>query len=235
MGKIVAIGGGEILNNETLIIDKFIVHFSEKKNPKLLFIPTASGDSQGYIKTIQSIYCDKLGCIIDTLLLINNNISENEIKEKILSSDIIYVGGGDTVKMMEIWKDRKVDIFLKEAFHKNIILSGISAGAICWFNKGHSSLSNPGLWDYEPAIGLGLIHGINCPHYNEIGHESFDIAMKTEKLPGIAIENNCALVIHNDNYKIIKSDSDKNCYYFKNNNGTIEKNLLNNSDFLPWV
>lgn len=44
MGKIVAIGGGEIHLEETLPIDKFIVDFSESKNPKLLFIPTASND-----------------------------------------------------------------------------------------------------------------------------------------------------------------------------------------------
>lgn len=69
MGKIVAIGGGELRFNETMAIDKFIVEFSEVKKPKLLFIPTASGDSQGYIESVKKIYGEQLGCDVDELLL----------------------------------------------------------------------------------------------------------------------------------------------------------------------
>ena len=93
-----------------------------------MFIPTASDDSQGYIDVFNNIYGDKLGCITDTLLLINKDASDKDIKNKILSSDIIYVGGGNTSKMLDIWRKHKVDEYLGQAFEKGAILSGLSAG-----------------------------------------------------------------------------------------------------------
>lgn len=233
MGKIVAIGGGESI----LEIDKFIVGFSGVSNPKFLFIPTASDDSKEYIESIKRLYGEQLGCIVDTLLLIDNHINEEEIERKILSSNIIYVGGGDTVKMMEIFEKNKIDKYFKMAYERNIILSGISAGSICCFLKGYSDSSlesNPdGWWDHTEAIGVGLIPAIHCPHYNEKGHEGFDNMMKTLEFPGIAIENNCAIVIKDNVYKIIKSDNNSKAYLLKNNNGVISKKELNTVDFLP--
>lgn len=232
MGKIVAIGGGELRFNETLSIDKFIVQFSETPNPKLLFIPTASGESQGYIEIVRRIYGEQLGCTVDTLLLSGSGITENEIRQKILSSDIIYVGGGNTVRMMEIWRENKVDKYLKEAYKNNIVLSGLSAGSICWFQKGHSEFRNSdGCWDYTQAPGIGLIPAIHYPHYNESGREGFDDMMKKEERPGIAIENNCAIVIKNGMYKIIKSNSSSKAYLLKNHNGKVLKKELTAENF----
>lgn len=233
MGKIVAIGGGESI----LEIDKFIVEFSEVSNPKLLFIPAASDDSKEYTESITKLYGEQLGCVVDTLLLIDNDITEQEIQEKILSADIIYVGGGDTVKMMDVLRKNKVDEYLKKAYEKNIVLSGISAGSICWFLEGHSDsnlVSNPdGWWDHTQAIGTGLIPAIHCPHYNEKGHEGFDDIIKTQELPGIAIENNCAIVIKDNTYKIIKSNNEAKAYLLKNNNGILSKKELKAVQFLP--
>ncbi|MEW8996160.1 Type 1 glutamine amidotransferase-like domain-containing protein [Clostridium sp.] len=237
MGTIVAIGGGDLRLEETMTIDKYIVELSGTPNPKLLFIPTASGDSQGYIDVIKKIYGEQLGCDIDTLLLIDNDINEYEIQEKFLWSNIIYVGGGDTVKMMDIWRDKQIDKYLKKAYENNIILSGVSAGSICWFTKGHSDnnlRTNPeGWWDYTQAVGIDLIPAIHCPHYNEKGHQIFDEIMKTEELPGIAIENNCAIVIKDDMYRIIKSDNIRKAYLLKSYNGVIDKYELNNFSFSP--
>lgn len=237
MGTIVAIGGGDLRLAETMAIDKYIVELSGIPNPKLLFIPTASGDSQEYIEDVKKVYGKQLGCEVDTLLLIDNDITEYEIQKKILSSNIIYVGGGDTVKMMDIWRNKKIDKYLKKAYENNIILSGISAGSICWFTKGHvdSNLNtNPyGWWDYTQAIGIDLIPAIHCPHYNEKGHEVFDEIMKTEKLSGIAIENNCAIVIKDDTYRIIKSDNRRKAYLLKSNNGFSDKYELNTVSLSP--
>lgn len=234
MGKIVAIGGGELRYNETLPIDRYIVEFSETPNPKLLFIPTASSDSQGYIEIVKRIYGEQLGCEVDTLLLVDNDITENEIREKILSANIIYVGGGNTVRMMETWRARNVDTYLKEAYKNNTVLSGLSAGSICWFSKGHSDsnwFDNPEVWEYTQVPGIGLIPAIHCPHYNESGREQFDEMIETENIPGIAIENNCAIVIKDDMYKIIKSDSNSKAYLLKNNQRKVSKKELIAEDF----
>ncbi len=236
MGKIVAIGGGEIRTGETLPIDRYVVGLSEKPNPKLLFIPTASGDPQGYVDTVKKVY-GNLGCEVDALLLVDADISEEEIHRKILSSDIVYVGGGDTVRMIEIWKSKKVDVFLKEAYEKGTVLSGLSAGSICWFQKGHSdsdSFRNPdGFWDYVQAPGIGLIPAIHCPHYNEKGRKSFDGMMKNEKIPGIALENDCALVVKDGMYRIVKSDDQRKAYLLKNEGGKVSKTELVSKEFAP--
>ena len=92
MGRIVAIGGGEIRDGETLNIDKFIVSLSGKEKPSLLFIPTASNDSEGYIETVKKVY-KELGCDVKILCLTKENIEEDDIRDIILKSDIIYVGG----------------------------------------------------------------------------------------------------------------------------------------------
>lgn len=80
MGTIVAIGGGEI-------------------------IPTASSDSLAYVDTFNKVYGEKLGCNTDSLLLLSNNLEDKEVEDKILSSELIYVGGGNTEKMIKIWKE----------------------------------------------------------------------------------------------------------------------------------
>ncbi|MDD3225351.1 MAG: peptidase E [Clostridium sp.] len=230
MGKIVAIGGGELMLNETLPIDRCIVGFSEVPNPKLLFIPTASNDSYRYIETMKKIYGEQLGCEIDTLLLVDSDIDETEIRQKILAANIIYVGGGNTVTMMEIWRKRNVDRYLKEAYKNNIVLSGISAGSICWFLKGYSD-NNYDVWDYTQALGIGLIAAIHCPHYNESGREGFDKMMEAEDIPGVAIENNCAIVIKDNMYKIVKFNNNSKAYLLKNHCGTMYKEEIKADEF----
>ena len=233
MGIIVAIGGGELRNGETKLIDKYIVSLSKKDNPKLLFIPTASNDAEGYIELIHEKY-EELGCIVDALCLHTNTYSPQQVQEKILNADIIYVGGGDTVRMMEKWKEYKVDIYLKEAYNKGIVLSGLSAGSICWFQFGHSdsnSFINSGQWDYIRAYGLGLISAAHCPHYNEEGRESFDEMMIGESIPGIALENNTALIEIDGKYKIIKADKNRKAFILKPYFNGIKKEELHEGEF----
>ena len=142
MGKIVAIGGGEIgrpgTKIETLEIDTEIIKLTNKKNPKLLFIPTASNDSTGYYDVVKNYFGKKLGCDVSVLYLINETHTKKNIENKILSSDIIYVGGGNTLKMMTLWRKYEVDKILKKAYDNGIVMTGISAGSICWFNFGNS-------------------------------------------------------------------------------------------------
>jgi dipeptidase E len=73
--------------------------------------------------------------------------------------------------MMRIWRRLGVDKVLKGAYEAGIVLAGISAGSICWFDSGHSdsmSFYNPRNWKYINVKGLGLIHGVHCPHYNRM-------------------------------------------------------------------
>src|SRR6266446_4706617 len=101
---IVAIGGGEIRTRGTAPIDREIIRLSHKKNPRLLFIPTASSDFERYCKHAQEYFGTFLKCKTDVLFLIKEQPSKERIRRKILSADIIHVGGGNTLQMMRTWR-----------------------------------------------------------------------------------------------------------------------------------
>ena len=111
MGKLVAIGGGEMALGETLAIDKEIVSLTGKDRPRALFIPTASSDSREYWQGFQCVYGQELGCVTDVLYLLGVSPTKGELEQKILSSDLIYVGGGNTLKMMRRWRRLGVTAF----------------------------------------------------------------------------------------------------------------------------
>lgn len=223
---IVAIGGGEIKDRETLEIDKYIISLCKKEAKHLLFIPTASRDAKGYIETIIDVYGNELGCEVDTLLLAENPPSIEVIKEKVKTADIIYVGGGSTRFLLKTWRSLGVDKLIIEAYHKGTILSGLSAGSICWYEFGHSDSNrietNGESTDFIKVKGLGLLEGINCPHYNLPERtEDFPKMMKNESLKGIAIDENCALVYKNGTiYEILSTKKDAKAYIFNKNKKT---------------
>lgn len=214
MKIIVPIGGGDIRKKETMPIDREIIRLSGKKKPNLLFIPTASLDSETYWKNIQKHFGERLGCTTDVLFLIKEHPTKADIQKKILSADIVYVGGGNTLKMMRIWRRLGVDRILKTAYEKGIVLCGISAGSICWFESGHSdsmSFYRPKKWKYIKVQGLGLVRGIHCPHYDgeTLGvprKKRFqEMIAKTGGI-GIAMENNCAIAfMDGKHYRVLTS------------------------------
>lgn len=210
MGKIVAIGGGEIKELDTLAIDKEIVKLTGKSNPRALFIPTASGDAEGYWQTFQEVYGKRLGCKTDVLKLTKENYSKKEIQEKILSADLIYVGGGNTLKMMKLWRAKEVDKFLEKAYENGTVLSGLSAGAICWFRYGCSDsrkFSNPEDNSFMRVRGLDLINFTLSPHHIRENNRDKGLVRLMQKNYGIAIalDDNCALEIVGDKYRLITS------------------------------
>jgi len=131
--NIVAIGGGGFGRSlGSLEIEKYIISLINKKRPKICFIPTASGDSSLYKLNFYRAFT-KLDCITSHIDLFSR--TEN-LEEKVLTQDIIYVGGGNTKSMLAVWKEWNLHKSLQNAYEKGIVMSGVSAGAICWFDKG---------------------------------------------------------------------------------------------------
>jgi len=216
MGKIVVIGGGELKDLETLVFDRRICELTGKKHPKALFIPTASGEPEGYVATFNNVYGKKLGCKTDVLCLIKEKPSNKEIKEKILGSDLIYVGGGNTLKMMNLWRKSGVDNCLRQAYRNGIVLSGLSAGGICWFEYGYSdsmSSYNPLSWKYIKVRGLGLIPGLHCPHASRPEkRDQFAEFIRRHSEVGIAIANHCAIEFIDGKYRVSSVKRNANAY-----------------------
>ena len=209
MGRIVAISGGDL--GSTRPLNLHAIQLSGKTNPNILFVGTASRDADGYIASIEK-ECENLGCSVKSLCLVTKSYQDEDIDRLLSWADIIYVGGGDTVSMMLVWKQHGLDKKLKEIYRKDsAVLTGLSAGAICWFHCGHSeNESFQGNEDrrYRWADGmLNLLDYAFCPHYNEDGREAFDSMLKEKNLTGLAMENDTAFVENNGNQYFIKSNS----------------------------
>lgn len=221
MGKIIAIGGGIIgkkgRDAVTRKIDEEIVALTGKENPSLLFIPTASDDSKSYCFLVRKYFGGKLGCQTDNLLLLKEKYSQAELERKILGADIIYVGGGNTLKMMQVWREFGVDKLLEIAYEKGTVMSGVSSGAICWFNFGNSDARRftSGSAKLIKVKGLGFIPALLCPHYNTEIHRQEDLKRMMEnvpKIPALALDNCCAIEIVDGNYRIINSQPAAKAY-----------------------
>ena len=224
MGKIVAIGGGDMAEGETLAIDKEVVSLTGKSRPRALFIPTASNDSSEYWKGFQGVYGQELGCVTDVLYLLDVSPTKAELEQKILSADLVYVGGGNTLKMMRRWRWLGVDGILRDAYSRGIVLSGLSAGCICWFNWGHSdsmAFYHPERWRYIRVRGMGLVGALCCPHFDSDmagvkRKEDFQQMVRKHSDVGIGIDNNCAVEVVDDTYRVITSQAAAGAYKLLN-------------------
>lgn len=204
--KIIPIGGGLLRLGETISIDKFIVKESDKKNPNILFIPTASKDLSAYCSVFQREY-EKLGCQIKILRLYKRKRSPVVIEKLITNADIIYVGGGDYNILFSIWKKHKIVSHIRAAYQRGTILTGLSAGCAIWFEY---------LIDVDRSgkdqikKGLGILNGIVVPHFKAI-NEFLTEVMSTNKII-TAIEDKCAVVYVNEQLKGSVSVSDENAF-----------------------
>ena len=229
MGRIVAIAGGDLTSTRS--INKHAIQLSGKSNPRVLFIGTASSDAEGYIENITKEYTS-LGCEVQSLCLISKSHNNKEIDDLLSWADIIYVGGGDTIFMMETWKKHELDVKLKHIYEKDLaVLTGISAGAICWFSCGHSDseyFKNESKWNYCWANGmLDIFHMAYCPHYDEEGRDSFDQMLMEKSIPGLAMESNTAFIENNGEQYYIKSSESAKAYVIQYTNGIMDKQEVN--------
>ena len=218
---IVAIGGGGFgKKNSSYLIEEYILNLSEKKIPKICFLPTASGDDDTYIVRFYSIFT-RLNCIPSHIEFFNRT---TDIHNHIMKQDVVFVGGGNTKSMLAIWNDWGMNKLLKEAYNEGVIMSGVSAGAICWFNHGITDS-----WDNELRIlpCLDFIRGTCCPHYDEepsrIPYVK-KILLEEKVTNCISIEGGSAMhFIDGQPFKNISFKNNKNTYnVFLDNNGVVE-------------
>lgn len=218
MGIIVAIGGGELRLKETLVIDQKIVELSGKVQPNLLFIHTASGESEDYEEGLKATYKDLLGCQVEALYLLKKTPTYAAIQEQIDWADIIYVGGGNTRSMMNVWRDYRVDEILLQAFQEGKVLSGLSAGSICWFEAGQSDsdlVEGVETKEFSIVQGLGLLPFLHSPHFDEGNREAdMEVKMMDSKLPGLCLTNGAAMVVRDHHYEVLKARTGAKAYYY---------------------
>ena len=245
--KIIAIGGGSVYvpcqPATTLAIDEEAVRLAVSELPagreraNVLFILTASGDDIGYCHGIYTHFGLRLGCNYDHLRLVAETNTQQQIMDKIAWADVIYVGGGNTRNMMKIWRETGVSDLLHRAYGDGKVLMGLSAGSICWFEAGLSDSDKlDGKPDWKPVwvSGLGFIPLLHSPHLDSEKWREEELAncLKTGELkkPVLALEDNCAIEIVGNEYRILSSRPGPSAYFYR---GQSRVKLIPTQDFLP--
>ena len=154
-------GGGFSENPEDLSLERYILSHARRTTPRVSFLPTASGDADGYVERFHAAFAT-LDCEADHIGLFRRTIVD--LREHVLSRDVIYVGGGNCWNMLLLWRAHGLDLILREAWEEGVLLCGLSAGSICWFEQG--TTDSFGLPLRPLDNGLGLLPGSHCPHYH---------------------------------------------------------------------
>lgn len=227
--QIIASGGDGFLMSDNHLFDCYILSCSEKKQPKICFLPTASGDNPDLSKYFVYLF-NNYGADASYLNLIEPNV--DDIEDFLMDQDIIYVGGGNTKSMLGIWREWGVDSTLKKAYDKGIILSGISAGSVCWFDECLSDCYRNKL-TVLPA--LGFIKGSNVVHFSKQRRFLYEANLKNNKIkPGYACTNFASLhFVDGELHKAIKTVNGAYAEYFSYENNEIYSKNLNPEKIEP--
>jgi dipeptidase E len=158
---IVAMGGLSWEDDERRRLEDYFLSFARRpERPKVLFVPTAVAD--GEAQTL-SIY-RQLGDRAEVSDLPFFPWPPDDLRELALDQDVIYVSGGNTANALAIWRVHGFDAILREAWEAGVVLTGWSAGMICWFEAGVTDSFGPNLEGMRD--GLGFLPGSACPHYD---------------------------------------------------------------------
>ncbi|MEA2468573.1 MAG: dipeptidase [Thermoleophilaceae bacterium] len=160
--RFVAVGGGGFSSiTPTRSLNSYILGLARRDRPRICFVPAASGDNLMYVAMFYRT-CAALDCEPSDLPLFNR--TGEDVREKLLASDVIWVGGGNTANLLAIWRTHGVDTAMREAWEDGIVLAGSSAGMICWFEASITDSFGPRLDPLDD--GLGFLPGSACPHYD---------------------------------------------------------------------
>lgn len=197
--RLIAIGGGGFLMEpENPLLDQYCLDCTGRSAPKVCFIPTASGDSEDFLSRFYTAFA-RYSCEPTHLAFFrrprSGAIPLAEAEQHLLNQDLIYVGGGNTRAMLAVWREWNIDEILRKAWQSGILLAGMSAGSICWFESGGSDSTYVG--KLSPLRGLGFIRGSCAPHYDgELNRRpDFHQLVKSKELPpGIGIDDGAAVL-----------------------------------------
>ena len=211
MGTIVALGGGSFANGEMRSVAEKIIEYSGKRNPKVLFLPTAGFDDMNGDEPIRDTFLS-LGCTFEPLLLTDETLTPEAIEQAILESDVVYAGGGNLQFLMDTWTRTGACDALREAYDRGIVLSGFSSGAMCWFAGGYDDCGPEHSFIFLPC--LGLLPHIYCPHFISEVWQQFGTRIRETQESGIGVEDGAALVYRDGQYSVITGNEGGDAFFF---------------------
>jgi len=201
MSRILALGGGGFqMEGDHSPIDDYLLELTGRDRPRICFLPTPGGDRPDYIERFRSAFarrrCDPSHIAFFELDPTTGAVPPSELRGHLLSQDAIFVSGGNARAALAIWREWGVDRVLAEARDRDILLAGMSAGAMCWFDAACTDT----YWEagYRPLRGLGFLPGGCRVHYSNQRHEQSErlhAALLAGAVPStIAIDDDAAVL-----------------------------------------
>ena len=154
-------GGGFTMEPGNPALDDYVRSLAPAREPRICLLPTAGGDSEDQIRRFYATFRAML-CEPAHVSLFRLGSHPVPLRETLLAQDVIYVGGGSMINLMALWRAHGLDAILREAWQAGIVLAGLSAGSMCWFEWGVTK----GVGVPVPARGLGFLPGSNSVHYD---------------------------------------------------------------------
>jgi len=190
-GQIVAFGGGGFaMEPDNPLLDDYVLSLCGRPRPRVCLLPTASGDSTAWIDRFYEIFHEDR-CEPSHLALFNRAV--DDLYDFLCEQDVIYVGGGNTVNLLAVWRAQGLAEVLPAVLERGVIACGVSAGGLCWFERGITDSYGPAL---NPlSNGLGLLPGSFCPHYDSDPRRprAFSEFVRSTGKPGLAAEDGVGL------------------------------------------
>jgi len=229
MGRIVAIGGGGL--GEIAPIHQYAINLAGVEKVKILFIPTASKDNDRYIVAFKNAFSE-YNCDIKTLLLVKEQCDDSEIDELFDWADLIYIGGGNVIYMMSVWRKLGIDQKIKEVFSTDrAVIVGQGSGGLSLFQCGYSnSVYSEGKTDWQMIWSddlLDLHHVAACPHYSGNDMKNFDKRLLEKEVPGIGLADRTAFVQIEQHTEYVSCTEDDKAFYLIYLNGELVKKEIN--------
>lgn len=221
---IFAIGGGGFSDERVIsLLDDYLLRITRKRQPRVCFIPTASGDREAYIRRFYKAFSSRR-THASCLHLFSRDT--RDIRKHLLSQDIIYVGGGNTANMLAVWRTHGVDVVLRECWMKGVVLAGVSAGMLCWFRSGCTDSYGTLAPLHD---GLGFLRGSACPHYNseKLRRRAYQHLVRGELPAGYAVDDHAAIHFINEKlFSCISARRGAGCYRVENRSGSVVETAL---------
>jgi peptidase E len=222
--QIIALGGGGFsVEPENLALDTYILQQARKPNPRVCFVPTATGDAVRYIANFYRAY-RRLQCAPSHLPFFERT---PDLRSLAFEQDVIYVGGGNTKSMLAVWREWGFDAILREAWERGVVLAGISAGAICWFEHG---ITDSFADELKVMDCLGFLNGSCCPHFDGEAERrpSFERMLLEGRIgPGLALDD-CAAAhfVGDEIWRVVVSRPEASAYRISAENGSVKEEAL---------
>jgi dipeptidase E len=185
-------GGGFSCPPGDPALDQYVLDVARSPHPRVCLLPTAGGDAEEQIRRFYAAF-RHLACEPTHLSLFRLGSDRVDLAEMLLEQDVLYVGGGSLLNLLAVWRAHGADVLLREAWEQGIVLCGISAGSMCWFEAGlTTSFGTP-----RPVRALGFLPGSNSVHHDgeRERRPCYHEAIRCESVPpGYALDDGAALL-----------------------------------------